>query len=226
MTVAATWSSTLTSSSESRPVAAFMSACAKSPPILGSTASVSGSPNLALNSTTLTADPLLAERIRMIANHGQRVKYHHDIIGCNSRLDALQAAVLDVKLRHLDDYNRARQAAADYYTQHLRSLERLACPTTLAQSTHVYHQYTLRVRHGLRDALKQHLASAGIPSMIYYPLPLHRQEAFRILCHISGSLDTAEQCADQVLSLPMHTELTAAQQDRIIDAIVQFFKTH
>lgn len=173
-----------------------------------------------------TADPLLAERIRMIANHGQRVKYHHDVIGCNSRLDALQAAVLDVKLRHLDDYNRARQAAADYYTQHLQSLERLACPTTLAQSTHVYHQYTLRVRHGLRDALKQHLASAGIPSMIYYPLPLHRQEAFRTLCHTSGSLDTAEQCADQVLSLPMHTELTAAQQDRIIDAIVQFFKTH
>lgn len=173
-----------------------------------------------------TADAALAERIRMAANHGQRVKYHHDIIGCNSRLDALQAAVLDVKLQHLDEYNMARRCAARRYTAALSGIDGLVCPAELPSSTHVYHQYTLRVAGRRRDELKAFLAEHGIPSMIYYPLPLHRQAAFRNLCRLGGDLTVAEQLADEVLSLPMHTELTPAQQDRIIDTVIQFFKTH
>lgn len=173
-----------------------------------------------------TADTAFAERIRMAANHGQRVKYHHDIIGCNSRLDAMQAAVLDVKLRHLDEYNTARRAAARRYTSALGDIDGLVCPTEMPFSTHVYHQYTLRIADHRRDQLKDWLAGHGIPSMIYYPLPLHRQAAFQGLCRIGGDLTTAERLADEVLSLPMHTELAPDQQDRIIDTIIQFFKTH
>lgn len=173
-----------------------------------------------------TRDETLAEQLRMIANHGQREKYRHAVIGCNSRLDAIQAAILDVKLQHLADYTAARQQAAAYYDKHLQGIPHLTTPMRLASSTHVYHQYTLRVGGGLRDALRAHLASVGIPSMVYYPLPLHHQDAFRSISHISGPLTEAERCADEVLSLPMHTELTPALQDRIIDAIVQFFKTH
>lgn len=173
-----------------------------------------------------TADTTLAERIRMAANHGQRVKYHHDIIGCNSRLDALQAAVLDVKLRHLDEYNTARRRAAHRYTATLTGIDGLVCPAEHPLSTHVYHQYTLRVTGKRRDELKAYLAEHGIPSMIYYPLPLHHQAAFRNLCRIGGNLTVAEQLAGEVLSLPMHTELTPDQQDRITDTVIQFFKTH
>lgn len=171
-----------------------------------------------------TADEALAERIRMIANHGQRVKYHHDLIGCNSRLDTLQAAVLDVKLQHLDHYNQARQQAAAYYNRHLQGIDLLTLPTTLLQSTHVYHQYTLRVGGGHRDALKAHLAERGIPSMVYYPLPLHEQQAFRDISRTSGELLFSARCAAEVLSLPMHTELTPQVQDRVSDAIVEYFK--
>ena len=173
-----------------------------------------------------TSDPQLAERIRMMANHGQRIKYHHDVIGCNSRLDALQAAVLDVKLRHLDEYNAARCCAARRYTDALRHLDGIITPAEASYSTHVYHQYTLRVLNGKRDALKAFLAEQGIPSMVYYPLPLHHQQAFRSLARIGGNLANSEQLAGQVLSLPMHTELTPAQQTTVIDAITQFFKTH
>ena len=170
-----------------------------------------------------TSDEELAERIRMIANHGQRVKYYHDIIGCNSRLDTLQAAVLDVKLQHLDQYNQARQAAATRYNQGLQDIDLLTLPTTLLQSTHVYHQYTLRVGGGHRDALKAHLADRGIPSMVYYPLPLHEQQAFRDISRTSGELLFSARCAAEVLSLPMHTELTTEVQDRIINAVRDFF---
>ena len=173
-----------------------------------------------------TGDGQLAERIRMIANHGQQKKYHHDVIGCNSRLDALQAAVLDIKLRHLDEYNEARRRAAHYYTEHLQGIDGIVCPAELPQSTHVYHQYTLKVLHGRRDSLRNHLASQGIPSMIYYPLPLHHQEAFRSIARIGGNLSASEQLAESVLSLPMHTELTPDIQDTVIDAVIQYFKTH
>jgi len=173
-----------------------------------------------------TCDKTLAERIRMIANHGQRTKYHHDIIGCNSRLDALQAAILNVKLNHLDTYNKARRCAAHYYNDGLKDIDGLHCPVEMPYSTHVYHQYTLRIDDGRRDALKKWLADNNIPSMIYYPLPLQRQEAFRNISHLSGTLDIASQLAESVLSLPMHTELTHSQQDQIIDTVIRFFKTH
>ena len=171
-----------------------------------------------------SSDEALAERIRMMANHGQRVKYHHDVIGCNSRLDAMQAAILDVKLRHLDEYNAARQSAAQYYTAALREVDGIRVPTVSSHTTHVFHQYTLRVLGGKRDALKAFLAERDIPSMIYYPLPLHHQEAFRHICRHGGDLTASEQLAGEVLSLPMHTELTTDQQDRIIDAVRDFFK--
>ena len=173
-----------------------------------------------------TNDPEMATRIRMIANHGQRIKYHHDIIGCNSRLDSLQAAILDVKLRHLDEYNEVRNQAAHYYTSCLKELAQVVCPAELPASTHVYHQYTLKVENGLRDALKAHLASCGIPSMVYYPLPLQAQAAFRDIARIGGALDHSTRCAGSVLSLPIHTELTHPTQDIIIEAIFNFFKTH
>ncbi len=173
-----------------------------------------------------TNDPELATRIRMIANHGQRIKYHHDIIGCNSRLDSIQAAILDVKLRHLDEYNESRNDAAHYYTSCLKELAQVVCPAELPASTHVYHQYTLKVENGLRDALKAYLASCGIPSMVYYPLPLQEQAAFRDIARIGGTLDHSTRCAENVLSLPIHTELTHSTQDIIIEAIFNFFKTH
>ena len=171
-----------------------------------------------------SSDEALSERIRMMANHGQRVKYHHDVIGCNSRLDAMQAAILDVKLRHLDEYNAARQSAAQYYTAALREVDGIRVPTVSSNTTHVFHQYTLRVLSGKRDALKAFLAERDIPSMIYYPLPLHHQEAFHNICRHGGDLSFSEQLAGEVLSLPMHTELTTDQQDRIIDAVRDFFK--
>ncbi|MBQ9417647.1 MAG: DegT/DnrJ/EryC1/StrS family aminotransferase [Bacteroidales bacterium] len=175
-----------------------------------------------------TRDEVLAERIRMVANHGQVVKYHHKVIGCNSRLDSIQAAVLDVKLKHLDDYCQARHEAAAYYTKRLKAFDPLeqhvVAPFEASYSTHVYHQYTLLVKEGRRDALREHLASKGIPSMVYYPLPLQEQEAFRHITRAAELLEASKQCAASVLSLPMHTELTHAMQDEIIAAIVSFFK--
>lgn len=171
----------------------------------------------------LTNDDKLAERIRMIANHGQQVKYHHKVIGCNSRLDTLQAAILDVKLKHLDEYGDARYRAASYYTAQLKEIDGIMTPEELTNSTHVYHQYTLKVLNGKRDALKQFLADAGIPSMIYYPLPLQQQDAFKEISRAAESLDISEQLAYSVLSLPVHTELTTEQQDVVINRIKEFF---
>ena len=160
-----------------------------------------------------TADPDLATRLRMLANHGQRQKYQHELIGCNSRLDALQAAVLQAKLPHLDADNAARRAAADRYTQLLRQADRrvehLLCPMEMPQSTHVYHQYTLRVLHGQRDALRQHLSDRGIPTMVYYPMPLHQQAAFAPICRCPQPLPAAERLASEVLSLPIGSDITA-----------------
>jgi dTDP-4-amino-4,6-dideoxygalactose transaminase len=170
-----------------------------------------------------TRDAALAERIKMMANHGQKVKYRHDVVGCNSRLDTLQAAILRVKLRHNDSYAAARQAAAARYDAGLAGLAGLQTPVRRAESTHVYHQYTLRVADQQRDALAAHLKADGIPSMIYYPLPLHRQLAYQSARYPDGSFPIAEQLCAEVLSLPMHTELTAATQDLIIQSIQTFF---
>jgi UDP-2-acetamido-2-deoxy-ribo-hexuluronate aminotransferase len=172
-----------------------------------------------------TQDAALAERIRMMANHGQKVKYRHDVIGCNSRLDTLQAAILRVKLPHLDAYIQARQEAAAYYDAGLDQLEGLVIPARNPASTHVFHQYTLQVKNGQRDALKAHLEAAGIPSMIYYPWPLHEQPAFASERYPQGAFPIAEQLCQDVLSLPMHTELTPAIQDYILQTIHTFFQS-
>lgn len=172
-----------------------------------------------------TRDADLAEQIRMVANHGQKVKYRHDVVGCNSRLDTLQAAVLRVKLRHLDGYAAARQAAAARYDAGLAGVPGVHTPVRRPESTHVFHQYTLRVAGGRRDALAEYLKAQGIPSMIYYPLPLHRQLAYRSERYPDGCFPVAEQLCAEVLSLPMHTELTAETQELIIQAIKSFLKS-
>lgn len=170
-----------------------------------------------------TRDAALAEKIRMIANHGQKVKYRHDVVGCNSRLDTLQAAVLRVKLARLDGYAAARQAAAARYDAGLAGLAGIQTPVRRPESTHVYHQYTLRVAGGLRDALAEHLKADGIPTMIYYPLPLHRQLAYQSKRYSGQSFPVADQLCAEVLSLPMHTELTEQTQKLIIQSIQTFF---
>lgn len=170
-----------------------------------------------------TNDADLAERIRMVANHGQRVKYRHDIIGVNSRLDTMQAAMLQVKLPHLDDWCAARLSAAERYDAGLASVQHIQTPARQPQSSHVFHQYTLRVRNGQRDALQAHLKAQGIPSMIYYPLPLHLQPAFASDAVPVGSMPISEQLCQDVISLPMHPELTVDTQDIIINQIKNFF---
>lgn len=171
-----------------------------------------------------TDDDDLAEKLHMIANHGQKVKYHHSVIGCNSRLDTIQAVVLKAKLPHLDEYCSARKKAADYYSANLKGVEGIVVPEEIPNSTHVYHQYTLQILDGKRDALKEFLASKGIPAMIYYPLPLQKQEAFKNITRAAESLEISQKLADSVLSLPIHTELTHEEQDIIINAVKEFFK--
>ena len=174
-----------------------------------------------------TNDEKLAERIHMIANHGQRVKYHHSVIGCNSRLDSIQAAILDVKLKHLDEYGAARYEAASYYTAKLKEFDPeekfFITPKDLEKSTHVYHQYTLKIKNEKRDALKAYLGEQGIPSMIYYPLPLQEQEAFKPITRAAEDLEKSKACAYSVLSLPVHTEMTKDIQDMVINAIKAFY---
>lgn len=172
-------------------------------------------------------DDELAERIRMITNHGQKVKYHHSVIGCNSRLDSIQAAILNVKLKYLDEYGHARLEAASYYTEKLKAFDPeqkyFITPKKLDNSTHVYHQYTLKVLNGKRDALRQFLADVGIPSMIYYPLPLQEQEAFKNITRAAEELNISKDIAYSVLSLPVHTEMTHDIQDEVIEKIIDFF---
>ena len=155
----------------------------------------------------------------MIANHGQRVKYHHDIIGCNSRLDTLQAAILNVKLKYLDRYTEARQQAAARYDELLKDVAGIILPKRTENSTHVFHQYTIRVLNHRRDALKAYLAEQGIPSMIYYPVPLHLQKAYIQEGKGIGTFPVAERLSEEVLSLPMHTELTLEMQEFIAERI-------
>ena len=170
----------------------------------------------------LMADEMLATKARMIANHGQSKKYHHDLIGCNSRLDTLQAAILATKLPHLDDYNRARQQVAQRYNEAFAGTGQLITPAVIPQSTHVYHQYTLRVQDIDRDRLQEKLAAAGIPTMIYYPVPLHLQQAYKGYGYQAGDFPVAEELSKTVLSLPVHTELTTDQQDYIIEHVLRF----
>lgn len=157
----------------------------------------------------------LAAKMRAIANHGMVVRYYHDIVGVNSRLDSIQAAVLDVKLKHLNEYIAARQKAATYYDNAFVNHPKILVPTRSEKSSHVFHQYTLRLLDVDRDALRAALAEAGVPAMIYYPVPLHMQKAYRDARYQTGDFPIAERLADCVLSLPMHTELDEEQLEYI-----------
>ena len=174
-----------------------------------------------------TNDDELADRITAIANHGCRVRYHHDEVGVNSRLDSIQAAILDVKLPHLDAYIAARQKAAAYYDKAFRALQDasvLLIPGREPNSTHVFHQYTLRVTGADRDALREGLAERGIPAMIYYPVPLHQQKAYLDPRYKDGDFPVAERLASCVLSLPMHTELDEEQLEYITSNVLDLCK--
>ncbi len=167
-----------------------------------------------------TNDDELAAKMRIIANHGMAIRYHHDYIGVNSRLDSIQAAVLDVKLKYLDDYIARRQKAAAYYTEAFRNNPNIITPTwDAAHTTHVFHQYTLKLNRVNRDSLKEQLAERGIPAMIYYPIPLHLQKAYQDPRYKAGDFPAAEKLANCVLSLPMHTELDEEQLKYITDNV-------
>lgn len=172
-----------------------------------------------------THDKELADRIKMIANHGQLKKYVHKYIGVNSRLDTIQAAILDIKLQYLNQYCNARIAAADFYDELLSDIEGLKVPKRVGNSTHVFHQYTLIISNGKRDALKAYLEKFGIPAMIYYPIPLNEQEAYKGIGTNVGSLENTNFLCKSVLSLPMHTELSKVQQRFIAQCIIDFFNS-
>jgi UDP-2-acetamido-2-deoxy-ribo-hexuluronate aminotransferase len=171
-----------------------------------------------------TMDSVLADRLRMIANHGQVLKYIHKYIGVNSRLDTLQAAILRIKLRHLDNYSAARNTVAEKYDTLLNGIESLVIPKRQSNSSHVFHQYTMKVFGGKRDALKKHLEQAGIPAMIYYPIPLNEQEAYQTIGRVVGNLSVTQDLCASVLSIPMHTELKNVQIKFITDTIIAYFK--
>lgn len=166
-----------------------------------------------------TNDEELAQTAKMIANHGQRIKYHHDIIGCNSRLDTIQAAILKEKLKHLKSYCQRRLEVADAYDEGFKNISELEMPSRSVNSTHVFNQYTLKVKGLDRDALKKALHEVGVPTMVYYPLPLHKQEAFKTFCKTSSDFPTADYLCEAVLSLPIHTEMEVDQQAYIIDQV-------
>jgi len=169
-----------------------------------------------------TNDDKLAEDLQAIVNHGMKTKYYHDFIGVNSRLDSIQAAVLKVKLKHLDDYAKARLKAADYYDEKLKDIKGIITPFRYEKSTHVFHQYTLKVDGIDRFKLMDCMKSKGIPVAIYYPVPLHQQKAYRSERYNDGDFPISEKLSESVISLPMHTELTPLQQDYIIDNLISF----
>lgn len=170
-----------------------------------------------------TNDEELAKQLHMVANHGQSVKYVHDVIGCNSRLDSIQAAILNVKLKHLDEYAQARQSVAAIYDTAFADLEGLRIPFRYQNSTHVFHQYTVKVTDGKRDHFKEYLQNNGIPSMIYYPIPLYKQKAFAPFADGIDNLPVTEQLCNEVISLPIHTEMNAAELDYIVEKVRTFF---
>ncbi len=170
-----------------------------------------------------TNDDALAAEIRAIANHGMDIRYHHRRIGVNSRLDSVQAAVLQVKLRHLDEYVAARRRASAFYDRAFSQTDRLLTPVCNEASEHVYHQYTIQLPEGVdRDGLRKHLEVRGIPSMVYYPIPLHLQEAYRSPRHKAGDLPVTERLCGSVLSLPMHTELSDKQLEYITRSVLEY----
>ena len=170
-----------------------------------------------------TNDDKLGKYIKMIANHGQEKKYHHDTIGVNSRLDTLQAAILDVKLQYLDQYSSARSSAAKVYDSLLADVKQVTVPFRSVTSTHVFHQYTLKINDGSRDALKKYLETKGIPTMIYYPIPMHLQKAYYSDKYPKGTFPISESLTESALSLPMQTELSSESQEYIVECIKTFY---
>jgi UDP-2-acetamido-2-deoxy-ribo-hexuluronate aminotransferase len=170
-----------------------------------------------------TNDESLYLKMNMIANHGQSKKYYHEVIGVNSRLDTIQAAILNVKLNYLDQYNTTRQVVADFYDNALSDIQELIVPTRNLNSTHIFNQYTLIVKNGQRDELGKYLNNNDIPFMIYYPLPIHIQKAFSNLGYKAGDFPIAESLCKSVISLPMHTELYSEQQQFIVKTVKDFF---
>lgn len=169
-----------------------------------------------------TNDDELAGKMKMIANHGQSRQYYHDTVGCNSRLDSIQAAILDIKLKHLDEYAAARRAAAGYYDRAFAGQSRITTPFRAPYSGHVFHQYTLLLEGVDRAGLKQFLADRGIPSMIYYPVPGHKQKMFEAFNVASTEMPVTDWLTERVISLPIHTELDEEQLAFITSNVLEY----
>ncbi|MBP5708693.1 MAG: DegT/DnrJ/EryC1/StrS family aminotransferase, partial [Bacteroidales bacterium] len=171
----------------------------------------------------MTNDDSIAERIRCIANHGSKIKYHTDLVGVNSRLNTIQASILSVKLKYLDDNNAARQRAAAKYDTALGEMKEISIPAKASFTTHIYHQYTIRVKDGKRDDLQKFLKSKEIPTMIYYPFPMHAQKAYSHLGYTDSDMPISTQLCAEVLALPIHPWIEEEQQNLIINSIKDFF---
>ncbi len=173
-----------------------------------------------------TNDDDLAKQLRVVVNHGMTTRYYHDYVGVNSRLDAMQAAVLDVKLKHLDEYAEARRKAAYHYNKAFKDHSKLVVPEEFDRSSHVYHQYTLITQDVDRDGLLQHLLSKDIPCAVYYPVPLHMQKAYLDPRYKEGAFPVTEMLAKRVISLPLHTEMEEDQLDYITATLLEFINSH
>lgn len=171
-----------------------------------------------------TNDDALADKLRMIANHGQSKRYYHDVVGCNSRLDSIQAAVLRIKLRELDNYIDARRKVADYYDNFFAAFDGVKTPVRAKDSKHVFHQYTLTLEGIDRDGLNAFLAEKDIPSMIYYPVPAHRQKMFESFGSESTPLPITDWLTERVISLPIHTEMETEQLELICQSVAEYIK--
>jgi UDP-2-acetamido-2-deoxy-ribo-hexuluronate aminotransferase len=169
-----------------------------------------------------TDDDALADKLKMIASHGQSKQYYHDVVGCNSRLDAMQAAILDIKLKHLDEYIDSRRIAADYYDAAFAGSDKITIPFRAANNNHVFHQYTLTLNGVDRNGLNKYLGENNIPSMIYYPVPAHKQKMFEAFGGGDYNLQTTDWLTTRVISLPMHTELEEEQQAYIVKHVLAF----
>jgi dTDP-4-amino-4,6-dideoxygalactose transaminase len=171
-----------------------------------------------------TNDETLAKKMRSIANHGMKERYHYDDIGVNSRLDTIQAAILLVKLKYLDSFNSARRSVADFYNKAFSGTPSIVIPKRAGYSSHIFHQYTVRIRNGRRDELKKYLESVKIPAMIYYPGPLHTQDAYRYLGYDENDFPVTSGLCKEVLSLPMHPNMEQEQLDYIVLNVLKFFE--
>ncbi len=173
-----------------------------------------------------TNDDELAEKMRAVVNHGMVVRYYHDFVGVNSRLDSIQAAILRIKLKYLDQYAQARQKAADYYNQAFKNQTKLKTPTIASYTNHVFHQYTLITKGIDRNKLQEFLASKEIPAMIYYPVAMHMQKAYYDPRYKEGDFPVSEMLCQSVISLPMHTELEEEQLKYITESVLEFINKH